>query len=141
VGQVGVGAATASFWKGRRVLLTGHTGFKGGWLATWLLGKGSRVTGLALAAESDGGFFRSCGLEERLTSLIGDVGDRDRVAAAFTAADPEVVFHLAAQPLVIRGYAEPVLTMATNVMGTANVQRPGVRTKRGVSARRRRGHK
>jgi CDP-glucose 4,6-dehydratase len=121
LGQVGVGDGEVSFWKGRRVLLTGHTGFKGGWLATWLLARGSRVTGLALPAESARGFFRVCGLEERVASLVGDVRDHDRVAAAFADADPEVVFHLAAQPLVIRGYAEPLLTIGTNVMGTANV--------------------
>ena len=110
-----------SFWKGRRVLLTGHTGFKGGWLATWLLARGSRVTGIALPAEAALGFFQACGLEKRLTSVVADVRDRDRVAAAVEDADPEVLFHLAAQPLVIRGYAEPLLTIGTNVMGTANV--------------------
>jgi CDP-glucose 4,6-dehydratase len=110
-----------SFWKGRRVLLTGHTGFKGGWLATWLLGRGSRVTGLALPPESARGFFSVCGLEGRVTSLVGDVRDHHRVETAFEEADPEVVFHLAAQPLVIRSYAEPLLTLGTNIMGTANV--------------------
>jgi CDP-glucose 4,6-dehydratase len=110
-----------SFWSGRRVLVTGHTGFKGGWLAAWLAREGSLVTGLALPPAPGPGFFRICGLERRLTSLFGDVRDARRVNEAFAAADPEVVFHLAAQSLVRRGYAEPVLTFETNIMGTVNV--------------------
>jgi CDP-glucose 4,6-dehydratase len=129
---VGVGDG-GTFWKGRRVLLTGHTGFKGGWLATWLLAKGSKVTGLALPAESARGFFHTCGLEDRLASLVVDVRDRDRVAAAVAEADPEVLLHLAAQPIVMRGYAEPLLTLDTNVMGTANVL-DGARSARSLRA-------
>jgi CDP-glucose 4,6-dehydratase len=110
-----------SFWSRRRVLITGHTGFKGGWLAAWLAREGSVVTGLALPPAPGPGFFRICGMERRLTSVFGDVRDAGRVSEAFVAADPEVVFHLAAQPLVRRGHVEPVLTFETNVLGTVNV--------------------
>jgi CDP-glucose 4,6-dehydratase len=110
-----------SFWKGRRVLVTGHTGFKGGWLSAWLLSRESEVTGLALDAPDGPGFFRHCGLGGRMRSLLGDVRDPGRVAGAFAESDPEVVFHLAAQPLVRRSFADPVLTFETNVMGTVHV--------------------
>ena len=111
-----------SFWSGRRVLVTGHTGFKGGWLAAWLAREGSVVTGLALPPPRGPASSASARWSGRLTSLVGDVRDAaPRSSEAFASADPEVMFHLAAQPLVRRGYAEPVLTFETNVMGTVNV--------------------
>ena len=107
------------FYKGRRVLVTGHTGFKGSWLSLWLHGLGGSVTGYALAP--DEGLFRSCRLEEKIDSVIGDVLDPDTLREVFDRFRPEVVFHLAAQPLVRRSYREPALTYATNLMGTVNV--------------------
>ncbi len=121
-------ALDASFWHDRRVLLTGHTGFKGGWLATWLVTLGSRVTGLALPPDTSPSFFERCDLARHLTSLMGDVRNPGAVRAAFESIAPEVVFHLAAQPLVLRSYQEPVETFATNVLGAANVLEAARRT-------------
>lgn len=109
------------FWRGRRVLLTGHTGFKGSWLSLWLSGHGAHVTGLALPPDTTPSLFDLARIGELVDSRIGDICDPDVVTAAMQAAVPEIVFHLAAQPLVRRSYAEPVLTFATNVMGTAHV--------------------
>jgi CDP-glucose 4,6-dehydratase len=109
------------FWRGRRVLLTGHTGFKGGWLALWLKTLGAEVHGLALAPEMPNSFFEVCGLERLVHSSIGDVRDAVMVRRALETSKAEVVFHLAAQPLVRRSYHEPAETFAVNVMGTVNV--------------------
>lgn len=109
-------------WVGREVLLTGHTGFKGGWLAHWLHLWGARVHGLALDPQGPGELFVAAGVG---TAVIedrrGDIRDADMVRAAFMAARPSVVFHLAAQPLVRESYRDPLTTWATNVMGTAHV--------------------
>jgi CDP-glucose 4,6-dehydratase len=117
-----------AFWKGRRVFVTGHTGFKGGWLCSWLLSRGSEVTGYALPPADGPGFCRLSGLEGRMASVLGDVRDAGALAGAVAAARPEVLFHLAAQPLVRRGYAEPALTFETNVVGTVNVLEAARRT-------------
>ncbi len=114
-------AIDPDFWRGRSVLITGHTGFKGGWLATWLLLMGARVTGYALPPDTEPSYFNLCRLGERMVSLDGDVCDEVSLRAAVIQAEPEVIFHLAAQPLVRRGYREPVKTFATNVVGTANI--------------------
>jgi CDP-glucose 4,6-dehydratase len=112
----------AGYWQGRRVLVTGHTGFVGGWLCTWLANLGAKVSGFALPPPTTPSFFESTRLAERLAMhTIGDVRDPAAVQVAVTAADPQVVFHLAAQPLVREAYREPVATFATNVMGTAHV--------------------
>ncbi len=108
------------FWN-RRVLVTGHTGFKGGWLATWLRELGAQVSGYALAPESPDGIFAACELEGLINSRIGDIRDLEHLRAAFEECQPEIVFHLAAQPLVRRSYCEPLATLETNVIGTANV--------------------
>jgi CDP-glucose 4,6-dehydratase len=113
-------AFSAGFWQGRRVLLTGHTGFKGSWLALWLAGMGAKVTGLSLPAD-EVSLFRQARVEEVVTHIEGDIRDPAQVDAAFAAADPEVVFHLAAQPLVRLSYETPVETYATNVQGTVHV--------------------
>ena len=111
-----------SFWAGRRVLVTGHTGFKGGWLTLWLERLGAEVHGLSLDPPTTPSLFEEARIERRMAGhAIGDIRDPDRVAAAFARARPEIVFHLAAQPLVRRSYAEPVETFATNVMGTVNL--------------------
>lgn len=111
----------SSFWRGRRVFVTGHTGFKGGWLATWLLEIGAHVTGYALPADIGPSYFELCGLGQRLNSVIGDVRDVPALERAMAACAPEVIFHLSAQPLVRRSYQQPAATIAVNVMGTVNV--------------------
>jgi CDP-glucose 4,6-dehydratase len=109
------------FWRGRRVFVTGHTGFKGGWLATWLLEAGAEVTGFALAPDTVPSFFSLCGLHRRMRSFFGDVRDRDSLKRAMNKARPEIIFHLAAQSLVRRSYRQPADTFETNVMGTVNL--------------------
>jgi len=101
--------------------VTGHTGFKGGWLVTWLLEMGARVSGYALAPDTKPSYFALCSLDRRVDSMIGDVRDGAKVKDAFAASRPEIVLHLAAQPLVRRSYRDPTETFATNVMGTVNV--------------------
>ncbi|SFK36364.1 CDP-glucose 4,6-dehydratase [Sphingomonas sp. NFR04] len=108
------------FWRGRRVFLTGHTGFKGSWLALWLTRMGAEVTGFSLEAEPVS-LFRQAGIADMVTHVEGDIRDMAAVEAAMAAAQPEVVFHLAAQPLVRLSYETPVETFATNVQGTAHV--------------------
>ncbi len=110
------------WYSGRRVYVTGHTGFKGSWLVAWLRDAGAVVTGYALPPERDRpALFRDAALDNGIDSQIGDLLDADRLTASLVTAAPEVVFHLAAQSLVRRSYREPVQTFATNVMGTANL--------------------
>jgi CDP-glucose 4,6-dehydratase len=109
------------FWRGRRVFLTGHTGFKGSWLSLWLARHGARVTGYALAPPTDPSLFQIAGVADELHSIEADVRDATQLASALDHADPEIVFHLAAQPLVRESYAQPLETFETNVMGTANL--------------------
>lgn len=108
-------------WKGRRILVTGHTGFKGGWLSLWLAELGAEVTGLSLPAPTDPSFFVQSRLAELIHHIEGDVRDFETVAKVIRDTRPEVVMHLAAQPLVRYSYANPVETYATNVMGTVHV--------------------
>ncbi|MBY6266509.1 CDP-glucose 4,6-dehydratase (plasmid) [Azospirillum sp. 412522] len=110
-----------SFWAGKRVLVTGHTGFKGAWLSLWLLRMGAKPSGLALEPPTDPSLFSLAGLDRRMESHIGDIRDPAAVDAAVRAADPEILLHMAAQPLVRLSYDEPVETFATNVMGTVHV--------------------
>ncbi|MGE0254413.1 MAG: CDP-glucose 4,6-dehydratase [Alphaproteobacteria bacterium] len=114
------GAPTPDYWRGRRVLLTGHTGFKGAWLALWLERMGAAVTGFALPDDT-GGLYSAIRRWHGVTSTTGDLRDTDAVRIAVAVADPEVVIHMAAQSLVRRGYAEPAATYATNVQGTVNL--------------------
>jgi CDP-glucose 4,6-dehydratase len=111
----------AGFWRGKRVFVTGHTGFKGSWLCLWLQRAGARVHGYALDPESDPSMFRLAQVGEGMESTIADIRDLGTLREALRRSKAEVVFHLAAQSLVRRSYAEPVETYATNVMGTVNV--------------------
>jgi CDP-glucose 4,6-dehydratase len=109
------------FWAGRRVLVTGHTGFKGAWLCMWLEKLGARVQGLALAPDTAPNLFDLSGLAGRVESRLVDIRDFQATRAAVASAAPEIVFHLAAQSLVRRSYADPVDTYAVNVMGTVHL--------------------
>lgn len=115
------GADFMGFWQGRRVLLTGHTGFKGAWLAHWLLLRGAQVHGLALAPDTQPALFDQLGLAARMDHAIGDIRDPAVVQRRVHEVAPEVVFHLAAQALVRASYSAPAETFATNVMGTVHV--------------------
>lgn len=108
-------------YAGRRVFVTGHTGFKGAWLTRWLLDLGADVTGYALAPDTNPSLFDQLGLAERVRHRVADVRDLSQLSAAVAECEPEALFHLAAQPLVRRSYDEPIMTLETNVMGTANV--------------------
>ena len=115
-------AVNLNFWKNKRVLVTGHTGFKGGWLSLWLAELGADVHGYALAPNTHPNFFDACNLSSRLASShIADIRDAASLTRAMQAASPEIVLHLAAQPLVRHSYAQPVETYAVNVMGTVNL--------------------
>ena len=111
---------TLEFYKGKRVFVTGHTGFKGSWLCRLLQNAGANVFGYALAPEEHS-LFRLARIEEGMTSVIGDVRDAESLRRAFEEAKPEIVFHLAAQPIVREGYRSPAYTYETNVMGTVNL--------------------
>jgi CDP-glucose 4,6-dehydratase len=111
----------ASPWRGRRVLITGHTGFKGSWLSLWLHRLGAEVTGFALPPPTDPSLFEQARVAELVRHVAGDVRDLATVEQVIQETRPDVVFHLAAQPLVRYSYDEPVETYATNVMGTVHV--------------------
>lgn len=111
----------ASVWQGKRVFLTGHTGFKGAWLALWLQSLGARVSGYALQPPSEPNLFTIAGVADGMDHFIGDIRDLDTLRQHMQAAQPDVVLHLAAQSLVRKSYREPVDTYATNVMGTVHV--------------------
>ncbi|MBM5797857.1 MAG: CDP-glucose 4,6-dehydratase [Cyanobacteria bacterium K_Offshore_0m_m2_072] len=110
-----------SYWHGRRVLLTGHTGFKGSWLALWLIELGAQVTALALPPETEPSLFKQLGLDQRIDHRLGDIRDAEPLKELVLETSPEIVLHLAAQPLVRLSYIEPAPTWATNVMGTIHL--------------------
>lgn len=109
------------FWVGKRVLLTGHTGFKGSWLSLWLCSLGARVSGYALEPDTTPSLFEQLKLHDAIDHCIADIRDLAGLRRRVANVRPDVVFHMAAQPLVRRSYAEPVLTWQTNVMGTAHL--------------------
>ena len=110
-----------SFWSGKRVLLTGHTGFKGSWLALWLSRLGAKVTGVSLPPATVPNLFALARVDELVDSRFADIRDAEQLARIVKEAAPEIVFHLAAQPLVRASYRQPLETFATNVMGTAHL--------------------
>jgi CDP-glucose 4,6-dehydratase len=109
------------FWIGRRVFLTGHTGFKGSWLSLWLQSLGAQVTGFALAPPTRPNLFEQAAVASGMTDLRGDIRDYQILRAALQENRPEVVIHMAAQPLVKQSYENPIETYSTNVMGTVNL--------------------
>ncbi|HBL41223.1 MAG TPA: CDP-glucose 4,6-dehydratase, partial [Ruminococcaceae bacterium] len=110
-----------SFYKGKRVFLTGHTGFKGTWLSRILVNAGAIVTGYSLEPPTQPNLFELADLEGKMTSVIADVRDYAAMLDAFRKAKPEIVLHLAAQPIVLTSYEQPQYTYETNVMGTVNL--------------------
>jgi CDP-glucose 4,6-dehydratase len=129
----GLGMIDPAFWSGRRVFLTGHTGFKGGWLALWLQDLGAEVTGYALPAPDGPSLFAAADVARGMKkSVLADVRDAGTLADAMAEARPEIVLHLAAQPLVRRSYVDPIETYSTNVMGLVHLfeavrKTPGVK--------------
>ena len=113
---------TPSFWSEKKVFLTGHTGFKGGWLSLWLASMGAKVTGYALSPNTEPNLYTALNIQEVVArSLIGDIRNLENLKKAVTQATPDILIHMAAQPLVRYSYANPVETYATNVMGTVHV--------------------
>lgn len=110
-----------NFYKGKRVLVTGHTGFKGAWMCRVLVDAGAILTGYSLEAPTQPNLFALAGVEDNMTSIIGDVRDLAHLTEVFDQAQPELVLHLAAQPIVRTSYEQPVYTYETNVMGTVNI--------------------
>lgn len=121
------------FWNGKRVFLTGHTGFKGSWLSLWLQSLGAEVTGYALSPPTNPSLFEVANVGDDMHSVIGDVRDLGLLQKTMQAANPEIVIHMAAQPLVLHSYANPVETYSTNVMGSVNMLE-SVRKTKGVKA-------
>ena len=109
-----------AFYKGKKVLVTGHTGFKGTWLCRMLVNAGAIVTGYSLESPTSPSLFEIAGLEDKMNSVIGDIRDLDHLQSVFDEAQPEIVLHLAAQPIVRDSYKDPRYTYETNVMGTVN---------------------
>lgn len=114
-------AINPAFWRSRKVFVTGHTGFKGGWLCLWLQHLGAHVAGFALAPDTTPSLWLEANVESAVRSTLGDIRDPQALAAALRAHQPEIVFHMAAQSLVRRSYEQPLETFATNIMGTAHL--------------------
>ena len=123
----------AAFWRGKRVLLTGHTGFKGSWLSLWLQSMGTQVVGYALTPPTNPSLFEVADVAKGMTSIIGDIRDLEHLRKVFVEHQPVIVIHMAAQPLVRYSYIEPVETYSTNVMGTVNLLE-AVRSTKSVKA-------
>jgi CDP-glucose 4,6-dehydratase len=116
-----VGLTFPNIFEGKRVFITGHTGFKGSWLASWMHLLGADVTGYALPPDYERSLFECLALSKKIRHVEGDLRDAGRLRFAMKAARPEFVFHLAAQPLVRRSYAEPKYTLDTNIGGSVNL--------------------
>ena len=115
------GQVNRTFWKDKKVLLTGHTGFKGSWLSLWLQSLGANVLGYALPPQTQPSLFEIANVADGMTSIIGDVRDLEQLMAVISGRRPEIIIHMAAQPLVNYSYENPIETYSTNVMGTVNV--------------------
>ena len=109
------------FYKGKKVLVTGHTGFKGSWLSTWLLNLGAEVTGYSIDLPSEPSLFKDVRLSEKITDIRGDVRDLNSLRGTLDDHSPDIVFHLAAQPIVRRSYDDPIETFTTNAIGSLNI--------------------
>ncbi|MAR99791.1 MAG: CDP-glucose 4,6-dehydratase [Nitrosomonadales bacterium] len=109
------------FWKGKKVFVTGHTGFKGSWLSMWLNELGANVTGYSLKPKTNPSLFESCQIDKKLDSCIGDVRNYENLKDKIISIQPDIVFHMAAQALVLDSYQSPVETYHTNLMGTVNI--------------------
>lgn len=116
-----MGEVNPSFWNGKKVFLTGHTGFKGSWLSLWLQEMGAVVKGFSLAPDTNPNLFDAADVARNMVSENGDIRDLNHIVQSMTAFEPEVLIHMAAQPLVRLSYEDPVTTYSTNVMGTVNV--------------------
>ena len=116
-----VGVTMVDFFKEKKIFITGHTGFKGTWLCKILVNAGAKVTGYALNPPTNPNLFEICGIEKEMNSIIGDIRDLKSLEKAFNEAQPEIVIHMAAQPLVRDSYKDPHYTYETNVMGTVNI--------------------
>ncbi|WP_372776907.1 CDP-glucose 4,6-dehydratase [Litorivivens sp.] len=114
-------SGSRDFWVGKKVFLTGHTGFKGSWMSLWLQSMGAEVKGFSLDAEGPDSLFELADIAKEMDSVIGDIRDLSAVKKAMTSFNPDIIIHMAAQPLVRLSYLEPVDTYATNVMGTVHV--------------------
>ena len=122
-----------TFWQGKTVFVTGHTGFKGAWLTFWLNNMGAKVTGFSDRIPTSPSAFEAMNLQQKINDMRGDVRDLDALSSAMNRTNPDIVLHLAAQPLVISGFEDPVGTYSTNVMGTVNLLE-AVRQNGGVKA-------
>ena len=112
---------TPNFWLSKKIFLTGHSGFKGSWLSIWLYSLGANVTGYALQPPTSPNLFELCGISKLVYSIYGDVRDAELLRKTMVEAKPEIVIHMAAQPLVRDSYLRPVETYTTNVIGTVNL--------------------
>lgn len=110
-----------TFWRGKRVLITGHTGFKGSWLSLWLQSMGADIMGYALEPPTNPNMFTLASVADGMVSILGDIRDVERLQQAVAKSQPEIVFHMSAQPLVRESYRDPITTYATNVMGTVHL--------------------
>tara|TARA_B110000259_G_C14017459_1_gene401846 strand:- start:548 stop:1603 length:1056 start_codon:yes stop_codon:yes gene_type:complete len=114
-------SVNSSFWKGKKVFLTGHTGFKGGWMSLWLQSMGADLYGYSLEPPTENNLFSSAKISQNMNSIIGDIRDLDFLKSNLMGINPDIVIHMAAQPLVRLSYLEPVHTYSTNIMGTVNL--------------------
>ena len=119
--EVNTGMVDPGFWKDKRVFLTGHTGFKGTWLSLWLLEMGVTLAGYSLPPNTSPSLFQETKLEDDMVSEIGDIRDIENLTKSMSEFDPEILIHMAAQPLVRLSYLDPIETYSTNVIGTVNV--------------------
>jgi len=119
--EINKGKVDTSFWKGKKVYLTGHTGFKGSWLSLWLQSMGALVKGYSLEANTEPALFIKANVAEEMESEIGDIRDLEQLTDSMVSFSPDILIHMAAQPLVRFSYQEPVDTYTTNVIGTVNV--------------------